>query len=114
MMACFDSMTGTSSRTRSSSVLLPNSLGTNLFTPAATAASTKAGWRAKPSLPTIEITASWPWKAFKSDAGEKSDLITLVSGGKVAVDSARDRTDTLKMPEPRNAESTGTPMLPLA
>jgi hypothetical protein len=61
---------GTTSLTLSFAVSLPNSLGIKRLTPAATAASMILAWSANPSLPTIEMTASWSLNAEASDSLE--------------------------------------------
>ena len=54
---------GTMALTLGSCVLLPNSLGKNLFTPAAIAASMNFCWSPSATPPTILMTASWSFKA---------------------------------------------------
>jgi hypothetical protein len=54
---------GTMALTLGSGVLLPNSLGKNLFTPAAIAASMNFCWSPSATPPIILMTASWPFKA---------------------------------------------------
>ena len=93
----------------------PKSEGRKRFTPAATAASMRMFWLGRPSVPTAETTASWPWKAAVTDCTEVvSARATLTEAGKVALDVGRLMTVTVNFPESMRAFKMGAPMAPEA
>ena len=62
--------TGTSSLAYLLAVLLPNSLGKNLLTPAFTAASITTFCVSIAAPARLDTTASWPWRALSREASE--------------------------------------------
>jgi len=115
MMAHRPAIASSISGTGAGMSMLPHSLGMNRFTPASTAAS--MSWTCTPAASSlrVQMTASWPVSASTRAAWDvSSHFLTSTPDGKVAVDSVRLRTETLKDLLARRAAVIGAPIVPLA
>lgn len=69
----------------------------------------------RPSVPTVEMTVSWPLKASVTDStDDRSAERTVTPSGKVAEEDSRLTTVTLNLPDLMSALSTASPRDPEA